>query len=64
MLPGNNVIRSGIVCTAANIDESWLGTDVTVLMSAATGRDATVLNDADAAGLAVPGSVISVGAAG
>jgi polyphosphate glucokinase len=49
-LPG--VIRSGVVCTAANIDESWLGTDVTALMSATTGRDATVLNDADAAGLA------------
>ena len=46
------VVRSGIVCTAANIDASWLGTDVASLMSGATGREATVLNDADAAGIA------------
>ena len=47
-----SVIRNGVACTAANIDQSWIGTDVTRLFSATTGRDVTVLNDADAAGLA------------
>lgn len=46
------VIRNSIACTAANIDSSWIGTDVVKLLSARTGLDATVLNDADAAGLA------------
>lgn len=46
------VVRNGIVRTAANIDESWLGTDANDLFGSATGRPAAVLNDADAAGLA------------
>lgn len=46
------VVKSGVVRTAANIDPSWLGTDVGQLLSAATGQAVTVLNDADAAGLA------------
>ena len=46
------VIRNGIACTAANIDPSWIGTDVVELFSARTGLDTTVLNDADAAGMA------------
>ncbi|MBW2690232.1 MAG: ROK family protein [Deltaproteobacteria bacterium] len=46
------VIRNGIACTAANIDPSWIGTDVVGLFSARTGLDTTVLNDADAAGMA------------
>lgn len=46
------VVRAGIVLTAANIDRGWLGTDAASLMSSATGRAATVSNDADAAGLA------------
>ena len=46
------VVRGGTVLTAANIDPGWLGTDADALMSSATGRAATVLNDADAAGLA------------
>jgi polyphosphate glucokinase len=47
-----SVIRNGIACTAANIDPSWIGIDVVALLSRRTGLDATVLNDADAAGLA------------
>ena len=46
------VIRNGIACTAANIDPSWIDTDVVKLLSARSGLDVTVLNDADAAGLA------------
>ncbi len=46
------VIRSGIACTAANIDPSWIGTDVVKLLSTHSGLEVSVLNDADAAGLA------------
>lgn len=46
------VIRDGIAYTAANIDQSWIGTDVSGLLSGRTGLKTTVLNDADAAGLA------------
>ena len=61
------VIKSGVARSAANVDESWIGTDVDAVFSKATGLDVTVLNDADAAGLAevrfgaardVPGVVI------
>jgi polyphosphate glucokinase len=46
------VVRDGAVCTAANIDPSWIGINIVELLSAKVGRDVTVLNDADAAGLA------------
>lgn len=47
------VIVDGVVSTAANVDESWLGTNVAQAYSEALGgRPVTVLNDADAAGLA------------
>ncbi len=46
------VVRSGIVRTAANIDDSWIGTDARTLFSQRLGVDCVVLNDADAAGLA------------
>lgn len=46
------VVRNGIACTATNIDTSWIDTDVVELLSAKTGLEVTVLNDADAAGLA------------
>lgn len=45
-------IRRGVCMTAANIDQDWIGTDVTGLFQKATGCKVTVLNDADAAGLA------------
>jgi len=48
-----SVVTAGIARTAANIDKSWIGTDARALFSRALGgRDITVLNDADAAGLA------------
>jgi polyphosphate glucokinase len=46
------VVRHGVVHSAANIDESWIGIDVDALFTAATGCDVAVLNDADAAGVA------------
>ncbi|MCP9624338.1 ROK family protein [Nocardia otitidiscaviarum] len=48
-----SVVIGGIARTAANIDPNWIGTDARALFSAALGgREVTVLNDADAAGLA------------
>lgn len=46
------VIVEGTVCTAANVDKSWIGTDAATLFGKATGSLVTVLNDADAAGVA------------
>lgn len=46
------VVRHGIVGSAANIDRSWLDVDADALFSAAIGREVTVVNDADAAGIA------------
>ncbi|MCA9830108.1 MAG: ROK family protein [Dehalococcoidia bacterium] len=46
------VIRGGKAQTAANLGKAWIGTDVRTLGDVAAGRAATVVNDADAAGLA------------
>jgi polyphosphate glucokinase len=46
------IIKSGIAYTAANVDSSWIGTNVEALFATSTGCPVTVLNDADAAGLA------------
>ncbi|HYJ67660.1 MAG TPA: ROK family protein [Nocardioidaceae bacterium] len=46
------VVRGGIVETASNIDHAWIGVDAVELLSKATGRSVTVVNDADAAGIA------------
>ena len=45
-------VKSGVAMTAANIDDSWIGTDAAKLFRKSTGCEAVVLNDADAAGLA------------
>lgn len=48
-----SVVLDGHVRTAANIDPSWIGTDARALFTKALGgRTVSVLNDADAAGLA------------
>lgn len=48
-----SVVTAGIARTAANVDKSWIGTDARLTLSSALGgREVTVLNDADAAGLA------------
>lgn len=47
------VVVDGVVQTAANVDSSWIGRNVEQEMSTALGgQRVTVLNDADAAGLA------------
>lgn len=46
------VIRDGIVETANNIDDSWIGLEVRGFFTETTGHEVTVLNDADAAALA------------
>ncbi|MDV3221770.1 polyphosphate--glucose phosphotransferase [Intrasporangium sp.] len=46
------VVIRGTVLSAANIDPSWVNTDAQALIKEHTGRSVTVLNDADAAGLA------------
>ncbi|MFO1428138.1 MAG: ROK family protein [Steroidobacteraceae bacterium] len=47
-----SVVRGGVALTAANVDASWIGTDVAGLLAQRSGRPCVVLNDADAAGLA------------
>lgn len=47
------VVVNGVVHTAANVDKAWLGCNVAeVISDALGGRPVTVLNDADAAGIA------------
>jgi polyphosphate glucokinase len=46
------VVTGGTVRTAANLDEAWVGMDARELFGKATGLAVTVLNDADAAGMA------------
>ncbi|GII76318.1 polyphosphate glucokinase [Sphaerisporangium rufum] len=46
------VVVDGVTRTAANVDRHWIGTDARALFAEATGGPVTVLNDADAAGLA------------
>lgn len=57
----------GVIPFIANLDQSWAGVNATELFSEAIGREVTVFNDADAAGVAeyyfgaakgVPGTVI------
>ncbi|TDC86506.1 polyphosphate--glucose phosphotransferase [Actinomadura sp. 7K507] len=46
------VVINGVAMSAANVSKHWIGTDAASLMADATGREITLLNDADAAGLA------------
>jgi polyphosphate glucokinase len=46
------VIADGITRTAANLDKSWIGMDARGLFGKATGVQVSMINDADAAGLA------------
>ncbi|MHA7142418.1 MULTISPECIES: polyphosphate--glucose phosphotransferase [unclassified Arthrobacter] len=46
------IIQHGIARSAANVDQSWVDTDVDGLFSKVLDRDVHVINDADAAGLA------------
>jgi polyphosphate glucokinase len=46
------VVVNGVVQTAANVDPSWIGVDAVKLFGSETKLAVTVLNDADAAGVA------------
>jgi polyphosphate glucokinase len=46
------VVVDGTVHTAANVHKSWIGTDAAKLFGGVTKQPVTVLNDADAAGVA------------
>jgi polyphosphate glucokinase len=62
-------IKGGVALMAANVSEKWVGTNADALFSKVTGCDCTMINDADAAGLAEmafgagrgqPGTVIMI----
>ena len=46
------VVTDGRIQTAANLDHDWIGVDAHELFGQASGQPVTVVNDADAAGLA------------
>jgi polyphosphate glucokinase len=46
------VVIGGVTYTAANLDPAWVGLDAQALFGKATGLTLSVINDADAAGLA------------
>jgi polyphosphate glucokinase len=46
------VVINGTIRSAANVDKAWIGTDAAALLGKAIGTDVSVLNDADAAGIA------------
>lgn len=46
------VIQHGVARTAANVHKGWINTDAATLFGEATGCPVTVVNDADAAGIA------------
>jgi len=45
-------IKSGVALMAANVSDKWIGTNADDLFTRMTGCDCTMINDADAAGLA------------
>lgn len=62
-------IKGGVALMAANVSEKWVGTNADELFTKTTGCDCTMINDADAAGLAEmkfgagkgqPGTVIMI----
>ena len=46
------VVVRGVVGTAANVDDSWIGVDAAALIRDRVGAAVSVMNDADAAGVA------------
>jgi polyphosphate glucokinase len=46
------VVTKGVIQTAANVDHSWIGVDAVKTFSACTQLQVTMINDADAAGVA------------
>lgn len=46
------VVQNGVVKTASNIDNSWIGKDAARMLTKKTNLPAQIVNDADAAGMA------------
>ncbi len=46
------VVQNGVIRTAANVDKAWLGIDAAAFFSDLTSCPVSVINDADAAGIA------------
>jgi len=46
------VVKKNVAYSAANIHDTWIGTDAAQLIQSKTGNVALILNDADAAGIA------------
>ena len=46
------IIKGGKALSASNVDDKWLGYEVEAKLTKALGSEVTVINDADAAGLA------------
>lgn len=46
------VVTDGVTRTAANLDKAWIGLDARGLLAKEAGAEVTLLNDADAAGVA------------
>ena len=46
------IVRGGLTLSAANVDKGWIGLDADALFTRAAGRPVSLLNDADAAGVA------------
>jgi polyphosphate glucokinase len=47
-----SIVKNGVALSAANIDESWIGTDINAAFGSSTGSPVFATNDADAAGIA------------
>ncbi|HKZ25595.1 MAG TPA: ROK family protein, partial [Acidimicrobiia bacterium] len=46
------IVKEGVILSAANVDQSWIGVHADELFGRSLGLPVVVLNDADAAGLA------------
>ncbi len=46
------VVKKGVIYTASNVDKSWIGANAGELFARHTGGPVSVVNDADAAGIA------------
>ncbi len=46
------IIKKGVTLSASNVDKTWIGTDADALFEKRTGCHVTMVNDADAAGIA------------
>jgi len=46
------IVRDNVACTASNIDDAWIGTNIAEMFEKTTGCPVRAVNDADAAGIA------------